>query len=267
MDAVEKAKQIIKEADVVVVLTGAGMSADSGLATFRDTTNSSNKLKKGVSYADLTTPYAFKRKNKLAWTFHGKRFNEYNRTKPHEGYNTLLELVKQKKDHFVVTSNIDSAHHKAGFKNVYEIHGRLNKFQCLECGNLWKAKRGTKFIINEQRNTLLNDVPKCECGGCVRPNVKLFGFDTEFNDNETEKQSKKFDKFMKKYDKGNHKIALIEIGAGEAVSTIRTISEFIHNRVPGATLIRINPTDTAVPDSRAVVIKMTAKEAINYLAK
>lgn len=262
----EKAKQIIEESDVVVLLTGAGMSADSGLDTFRSTTNSRNIIKKkGVSYAELTTEYAFEKKNKLAWTFHGQRFNSYSKATPHSGYSKLLKLMQSKKDHFVVTSNIDSAHHKAGFKNVYEIHGRLKKFQCLDCHLIWEAPKNTYFDIDMVSYSLKNEVPKCECGGLTRPNVMFFGYDKGFNTIETKQQAKQFTEFMQKYDKGNHKIALIEIGAGESVPTIRNMSEFIHEKVPGATLIRINPTDIWAPDERVSVLKMTALEAIEKL--
>jgi NAD-dependent SIR2 family protein deacetylase len=264
----EKAKKIIDDCDVVVFLTGAGMSADSGLDTFKSTTNSRNVIKpRGVSYAYLTTEEAFKKKNKLAWAFHGLRFNSYKQTQPHDGYHKLLKLAKQKKDHFVVTSNIDSAHHKVGFENVYEIHGRLKKVQCIECNHLWEPGEDTFFDVDLKTYTLKNEAPKCECGGNTRPNVVFFGYDKGFDKTETKEQSRRFTEFMQKYDKGHHKIALIEIGAGESVTTIRTMSEFIHERVPGATLIRINPQDTYAPDDRVVVVKMNAKEAIEHLSK
>jgi len=262
----EQAKQIIKEADVIVILSGAGLSVESGLDTFQSTTNSKNKIKnKKVTYANLTTQEAFKHNNQLAWAFHGQRFNSYKKAKPHQGYDLLLNLVKEKEDYFVVTSNIDSAHHKVGFEHVYEVHGRLRKFQCIECNNLWTAPDDTYFDVDVATFTLRNKAPRCLCGGITRPNVMLFGYDTGFNKNETDEQSKAFNEFMFKYDKGNHQIALIEIGAGESVRTIRMMSEFIHERVPGATLIRINPVDISVPDERAIVIQMNALEAIQSL--
>lgn len=263
---VERAKQILNESQIVVLLTGAGMSADSGLDTFRNTTNSLNTTKSNkFSYAELTTEDAFKNNNETAWAFHGQRLNKYVRTAPHDGYNKLLEMMKQKEDHFVITSNIDSAHQKAGFKDVYEIHGRLNKIQCLECNNIWETDPEVYFDVNEESLTLNNGVPRCICNGLTRPNVMFFGYDKGFNAEETNAQSRAFTKFMQKYDQGTHNIALIEIGAGDAVPTIRHMSEFIHSHVPGATLIRINPTDSWVPDERAVSIKMTALEAIEKL--
>ena len=263
---IRRAKKIIRESDVIVIFTGAGMSAQSGLDTFKSTTNSRNKIKqKGVTYAELTTPKAFELKNTLAWTFHGNRLNSYQKAKPHSGYQTLLDLAKSKKDHFVVTSNIDSAHHKASFENVYEIHGRLNKFQCLKCEKLWKAAEDLFFDIDLKSYTLKNGPPTCVCGGKVRPNVMLFGHDHRFNKKETKEQSSQFNIFMRKYDQGDHKIALIEIGAGESVRSIRNMSEYIHENVKGATLIRINPTDIKLPDKRAIIIQMNALEAINAL--
>ena len=261
---IERAREIFNESQVVVLLTGAGMSADSGLDTFRNTTNSLNTTKSNkFSYAELTTEAAFKNNNEVAWAFHGQRYNNYLNATPHDGYYKLLEMMQQKLDHFVVTSNIDSAHHRTGFKGVYEIHGRLNKFQCLICDDIWTSPSDTFFNIDEDDNLL--NVPKCKCGGSTRPNVMFFGYDKGFNAEETNAQSRQFTKFMQQYDQGTHKIALLEIGAGDAVPTIRHMSEFIHSHVPGATLIRINPTDSWIPDDRAVSIKMTALEAINNL--
>jgi len=265
--SIEKAKQLINDSQVIVLLTGAGMSADSGLDTFRNTTNSLNSIKNNkVSYTELTTETAFKNQNELAWTFHGERYNNYVKAQPHEGYFKLLKLMEEKEGHFVVTSNIDSAHHKAGFKDVYEIHGRLKKFQCHDCKDIWESKEDTYFDIDEETYTLKNGVPLCKkCGGTTRPNVMFFGYDVGFDKEETNTQSRTFTKFMQQYDQGTHKILLIEIGAGEAVPTIRHMSEFIHTHVPNATLLRINPTDINVPDDRAIVIKKNGLEAINIL--
>lgn len=262
-------QQIIDEADVVVITAGAGMSADSGTATFRGIGGVADMYpalkKKKATYVSLTTQLIFNENPKLAWAFHGHCFNVYKNTKPHEGYTKLLDLVQKKKDYFVVTSNVDRAFHKAGYNpnKIYEIHGRLEKFQCTECGNVWEADEHTKFDVDTDTFKLNSTVPRCECGGTARPNVLLFN-DYGFDKKETNEQSVRFNEFMGYYDKGNHKIAVLEFGAGEAVPTIRLMGEYIHGRVEGATLIRVNPIDTHSPYG-VISVKSGALDAINEL--
>lgn len=248
----DQMKSIIETADVVVIMAGAGMSADSGVATFRGPNGVAEAYpalkEKNVTYTSLTTQDMFNKNPELAWAFHGHCYNVYKKTKPHKGYAHLLELVKQKKDYFVVTSNVDGAFQKAGFDKdkVYEIHGRLYKFQCNDCGNVWEPAKSMKFDVDLDTFKLNSKLPKCKCGGHARPNFMMF-YDVGFDKTETKEQSVRFNEFMFQYDKGDHKIAIVEFGAGKAVPTIRMMSEYIHTKVGGATLIRVNPTDVDVP--------------------
>ena len=265
----QEAKNIIQQADVVVLFTGAGMAADSGVATFRGHNGVAETYpvleQKNVTYASLTTQHMFHTNPNLAWAFHGHCYNVYKDTTPHTGYGMLLELMQKKLDYFVVTSNVDSAHQKSGLdaSKVYEVHGRIHTFQCMQCDAVWKDEH-MRFDVDTTTFTLNSELPRCACGALARPNFMMFG-DTHFNKTETQEQSRRFTTFMKKYDQGNHKIACIEIGAGETVATIRMMGEFIHDRVPGATLIRVNPTDTNKHDSRIVTVKMGALQAIKNL--
>lgn len=262
-------QKVIDESDVIVITAGAGMSADSGVATFRGINGVAETYpalkKKKVTYASLTTQHMFNKNPKLAWAFHGHCFNVYKNTIPHAGYTRLLELVKRKKDYFVVTSNVDGAFQKAGFNKdkVYEIHGRLYKFQCNECGNVWEPHEDTHFDVDVDTFKLNSPLPKCECGGPARPNFMMFN-DCGFDKKETMEQSMRFNHFMHNYDKGDHKIAVIEFGAGESVPTIRMMGEYIHEKVKGATLIRVNPTDINVPVN-ALAIESGALDMISEL--
>jgi len=107
-------------------------------------------------------------------------------------------------------------------------------------------------------------LPKCpKCGKLARPNIMMFN-DLYFNHTETSNQEKRFNEFMYKYDKGDKKIVVIEIGAGTAIPSIRSIGEFIHENVKGATLIRINPSESFGPEG-IVSIAKGAKEALDKI--
>lgn len=265
----QQAKSIIQQADVVVLFTGAGMAADSGVPTFRGYNGVAETYpvleKKNVTYASLTTQRMFDTNPDLAWAFHGHCYNVYKDTIPHAGYGMLLEMMQKKLDYFVVTSNVDSAHQKSGLdaSKVYEVHGRIHTLQCTQCDAVWKDEN-RRFDVDVDTFTLHSELPRCKCCALARPNFMMFG-DTHFNKAETQEQARRFTAFMQKYDKGNHKIACIEIGAGETVATIRMMGEFIHDRVPGATLIRVNPIDTNKHDSRIVTVKSGALDAIKNL--
>lgn len=242
---------VLKEADVVVITAGAGMGVDSGLPDFRGNEGMWKAYpalgEKHISFSTIANPHAFISNPKMAWAFYGHRFDLYKNTTPHIGFKAMLEMVKDK-PHFVVTSNVDGHFQKAGFDadKVYEIHGRINKFQCTECKNIWAPSPSTHFDVDPKTLDFKGEVPKCSCGAVARPNIMMFG-DFGFNSEETNKQEKEFNKFMNMYDKGKHKIAVVEFGAGTAIPSIRQIGEFIQAKVEGATLVRVNPRESEGP--------------------
>lgn len=249
---------VIKEADVIVILAGAGMSVDSkdangnNIPDFRGE-NGFWKVypvlgDKKISFSAIANPNAFKTNPDLVWGFYGSRFDLYKNTTPHAGYKAMLELVKTKKDYFVATSNVDGAFQKAGFPEdkVYEIHGRIGKFQCTECNNVWTPPASTKFDVDPNKLECACELPRCSCGAIARPNIMMFN-DFGFNTTETKAQEVAFNKFMHMYDKGDTKIAVVEFGAGTAIPSIRMMGEFIHSKVPGATLVRVNPAESQGP--------------------
>lgn len=269
------AEKLIEQADVIVITAGAGMSVDSkdkdgnNLPDFRGENGFWKEypvLKdKGIDFQEIANPKQFKKFPKLAWAFYGHRFDLYKNTTPHIGYDALLEMVKSKKDHFVVTSNVDGAFQKSGFSEdkVYEIHGRINKFQCTECNATpWKAPKNLSFNVDPKTLEFKGEIPKCpKCGAIARPNIMMFG-DYGFNSTETSKQEKDFNIFMNKYDKGDTNIVVLEFGAGTAIPSIRSIGEYIHKNVEKATLVRVNPREAQGPKG-IVSIEKGAVDAIS----
>ncbi len=253
MNEMTELKKLIVNADVVIITAGAGMGCDSGLPDFRGNEGMWKAYpalgKKHIGFSSIANPKSFDKTPDLAWGFYGHRFDLYKKTVPHNGYNLLLDLVKTKKDYFVVTSNVDGAFQKVGFpeNKVYEIHGRINKFQCTCCDHVWSPDENLHFDVNPEDLTVNTELPKCpKCNEMARPNIMMFN-DFTFNDTETNAQEKEFNKFMQSYDKGDHKIVVLEFGAGTAIPSIRSIGEFIHNKVVGATLVRVNPGESQGP--------------------
>jgi NAD-dependent SIR2 family protein deacetylase len=252
---------IIKEADVIVITAGAGMGVDSGLPDFRGNEGMWKAYPalgdKKIPFSSIANPDAFEKNPDMAWAFYGHRYDLYKKTSPHMGYHAIVEMAKQKQDYFVVTSNVDGAFQKAGVpeNKMYEIHGRINKFQCTKCDNVWKPNDSIKFDVDPSELECACELPKCSsCGAMARPNIMMFG-DYGFNATETKAQEAAFNNFMHKYDKGKHKIAVVEFGAGTAIPSIRMMGEYIHNNVEGATLVRVNPRETEAPKGSVVIAK------------
>ena len=245
---IKKAKQFIKEADAILITAGAGMGVDSGLPDFRGNEGFWKAYppiaKLGLDFADMANPKWFKRKPELAWAFYGHRLNLYRDTVPHDGFKLLLDLVKEKNDnYFIFTSNVDGQFQKAGFdeNKIYEVHGSIHHLQCTQnCSNdIWSADE-IEIKIDMDKFEAIN-IPLCEkCGEVARPNILMFG-DWSWNGKRANKQEYNYMKWRKQ--NRNKKIAIIEIGAGIAIPTIRKEGEHLAKSNKNIKLIRINPRD------------------------
>src|SRR5579864_7777210 len=119
-EALDRAARILRPAQKVAVLTGAGISAESGLATFRGAVG----LWEGQRVEDVATPRAFQRDPVLVWRFYNLRRANLAIVKPNPGHHALVELERRLGDNFtLVTQNVDGLHQAAGSRNVLEIHG------------------------------------------------------------------------------------------------------------------------------------------------
>lgn len=146
-------------AKTVCVLTGAGMSAESGVPTFRDRDGLWSKF----NPAELATPEAFRRNPVKVWEWYRRRRAALAKIRPHRGHELLADWEQQVADFTVVTQNVDGLHHRAGSRNVVELHGRLDVVRCVGC--------------RQERQTLedLGEDPRCDCGARLRPGVVWFG--------------------------------------------------------------------------------------------
>jgi len=247
---IEEAKQLVEEADALFITTGAGMGVDSGLPDFRGVEGFWNAYPKakelGLRFEEMANPEWFESDPQLAWAFYGHRLHLYRDTVPHEGFKRLLDLSDTKKyGSFVFTSNVDGQFQKAGFKEerVMECHGSIHHLQCTDnCqGMLWSAD-DTSIEIEEGFKAK-DPLPVCpHCGAMARPNILMFGdFGWEYA--RTDGQRERLVKWMDWIEAEGGKLAIIEMGAGTAVPTVRNTSEQIAGRfdVP---LIRINPRES-----------------------
>ncbi len=154
-------KDRLSKAQRVVALTGAGISAESGVPTFRG----ADGLWKSYNATDLATPEAFSRNPKLVWEFYLWRRRLIASCSPNPAHYALVTLEERIPEFTLITQNVDGLHRKAGSRNVIEIHGNLWRTVCVECGNGFLDTR-----------TEMEIPPRCErCGGMLRPGVVWFG--------------------------------------------------------------------------------------------
>ena len=161
-ELLEAAARLLRRAKRVAVLTGAGISAESGLATFRG----AGGLWEGHAVEEVATPSAFERDPALVWRFYNARRRHLATVHPNPGHRALVELEHRlgEGNFTLVTQNVDGLHQAAGSRNVLEVHGSIRHIRCSSCGTI--TNRGTEP---------LPDRPECDnCGGLLRPDVVWF---------------------------------------------------------------------------------------------
>ncbi|MGD9041184.1 MAG: NAD-dependent deacylase [Desulfobacteraceae bacterium] len=158
---IEALKKILQDAERIAVLTGAGISAESGVPTFRG----ADGLWQKHRATELATPEAFSRNPKLVWEFYNWRRGLISQVTYNAAHKALAELESKVPHLTLLTQNVDGLHLLAGSKNVLEIHGSLWKVRCTACQE-----------VTTDRSSQLAPLPKCqECGALLRPHVVWFG--------------------------------------------------------------------------------------------
>src|SRR4029077_932825 len=121
--------QSLRDAQRIVALTGAGISAESGLATFRD---AQIGLWSKFKPEELAMEDAFRRNPKLIWEWYAWRREQALKAEPNAGHLALAEIEKRAPEFVLVTQNVDGLHTRAGSRNLVELHGNLHRFLCFE---------------------------------------------------------------------------------------------------------------------------------------
>jgi NAD-dependent deacetylase len=153
-------RECLAAASAVAVLTGAGISAESGIPTFRG----AGGLWKNFRAEDLATPEAFAADPKLVWEWYDWRRGLIAAAEPNDGHRALAELARRAKQFTLITQNVDGLHHRAG-SDALHLHGDIWTLRCTACGR-----------EREDLQTPLPELPpRCSCGALERPGVVWFG--------------------------------------------------------------------------------------------
>lgn len=163
---IRELKEIINESNNIVFFGGAGVSTASGLKDFRSKDglyNEKNNLL-NVSPEFMLSVSCFYSFTKEFYKYYKANMNSLN-VKSNIVHEYLAKLEQLGKLKAIITQNIDGLHQKAGSKNVLELHGTIYKNHCIKCGKEYSAE----YVFNSE------DIPRCECGSIIKPNVVLYG--------------------------------------------------------------------------------------------
>ncbi len=161
LTALHEVKDRLQRARAVVVLTGAGISADSGVPTFRG----QDGLWRNFRAEDLATPEAFSRDPRTVWEWYDWRRGLLATKHPNPAHYALAELEGRYEGFTLITQNVDGLHALAGSKALVELHGNIWKVRCTACGQ-----------VRMNREVPITLLPLCsECAGLLRPHIVWFG--------------------------------------------------------------------------------------------
>ncbi|MBY0457899.1 MAG: NAD-dependent deacylase [Gemmataceae bacterium] len=213
----ERAARWLRAAERVCVLTGAGVSAESGVPTFR----ASDGLWEGHHIEDVASPDGWDRNPALVWQFYNARRANVATVKPNPGHFALVELEDRWGDRFtLVTQNVDGLHLDAGSRRVLEIHGSLRQTRCLGCE-----------VVTNRGLEVLGDAPECPaCHGRLRPHIVWFG------------EGLPQDIWMEAMESADQCDALLVVGTSAVVHPAASLIPIARRK--GATVIEINLTRT-----------------------
>lgn len=258
MNIIEKIKKILEKGNVIA-LTGAGISEESGIPTFRGKGGIWEKFDPAI-YANipgLIGVLLFKPSRMRAFIL--EFYDTIHKAKPNKAHYILVEMEKSGILNCVITQNVDNLHQKAGSKNVIELHGNMLKFRCMNCNKKFELDEGKlEELIHRLKSASRREIirlifPKCECGGRYRADVVLFG------------ESLPQDEFTSTYmelDKAN---SLILIGTSGIVYPAASLPYYAKER--DVKIIEINPYHTALSHLADYTILKKASEAMDQIFK
>jgi NAD-dependent deacetylase len=233
LDSIAAAAAWLAAARNIVISTGAGMSAESGVPTFRDESG----LWKNFKPEELATPEAFARNPVYVWSWYRWRRSRLAEVKPHAGHFVLAKWESRPADVHLITQNVDGLHHVAGSKNVLELHGRLDMARCTKC------------VYQVQGLHDLGEDPRCpECAARLRPGVVWFG------------ESLPPGAIERAFERARTCDVLLVIGTSGVVQPAASLA--LLARRSGAKVIEINPGETPISDDAHLCIRAGCRDTL-----
>ena len=235
----KQALQLVRSSNAICVLTGAGISAESGVPTFRG----QDGLWQGHRAVELATPEAFDRDPKTVWQFYNWRRDLLRNCQPNDGHCALAELERRCASFALVTQNVDGLHQRAGSRNVIELHGNVWIDRCENCG---RQKDGC-----DRPDA---DDPRCDaCGGRLRPGVVWFG------------ESLPPDAIDAAWAAAQACQLMIVVGTSAVVQPAASLPLLVKQQ--GSPVIEINPEPTPITDLCDVSLRASAGETLQTLIR
>ena len=237
-DGVKQAADALRAARRVVVLTGAGISAESGVPTFRGP----DGLWRTYRVEHLATPEAFSRDPTLVWQWYDWRRGLIAKVQPNPGHAVLARWEARWPSFVLITQNVDGLHPRAGSRNILELHG-----------NIWKTRCPVDGTIRPNHDVPLAEIPpRCPfCGGLVRPHIVWFG------------ESLDRDTIRAAYTASRAADVMLVVGTSALVYPAADLPHAACGT--GATLIEINPDATPLTDDAGISIRGKAGEILPLL--
>jgi NAD-dependent deacetylase len=172
-EGLASAAEALAGAGRVVVSTGAGMSRESGIPTFRD---AQEGLWARFDPEELATEAGFRAAPSRVWSWYSYRRRLMSRCRPHPGHHALVQLEAMVREFALVTQNIDGLHQASGSSDVIELHGSIHRDRCLDCGRQAEPAARPGAAAGAEFEEAEEEPPRCEaCGSYLRPDVVWFG--------------------------------------------------------------------------------------------
>jgi NAD-dependent deacetylase len=227
----------LREAQRVLVLTGAGVSAESGVPTFRGPQG----LWRSFRPEDLATPEAFARDPRLVWEWYAWRRETVAACAPNAAHRALAALEARVPEFLLATQNVDGLHARAGSRRLVELHGSLWRVRCTGCGE-----------VAARREPFPELPPRCRCGSPLRPDVVWFG------------ETLPVEGLQRAFTAAREAQVVLVVGTSSLVHPAAAIPEAA--LFAGACVVEVNPEPTPLSDRATVSLRGRAADVVPWLA-
>lgn len=237
---IDEAAILLRDAERIAVLTGAGISAESGVPTFRG----DGGLWKSYRAEDLATPGAFARDSRLVWEWYGWRRDVVKRCAPNAAHVALAELAERRTGVLIATQNVDGLHRQAGApeRALVELHGSLFRVRCTVCA--WRDAHSGAIDASSSET-----LPRCDaCGALARPDIVWFGESLEPANIE------------RAFAEAAAADVCLVVGTSGVVQPAASLASI--TRRAGGAVIEVNPVETPITSIATISIRGTAVETV-----